>query len=75
MVGTIASLAPNASQTLDYSKVSCPNCEKICREQGAWFEQSLFLGPQTDMDDIANAFEKVYNQRHALARWAKEKSL
>ena len=66
---------PNASQTLDYSKVSCPNCEKICREQGAWFEQSLFLGPQTDMDDIANALEKVYNQRHALARWAKEKSL
>ena len=65
---------PNASQTLDYGKVSCPNCEKICREQGAWFEQSLFLGSQTDMDDIANAFEKVYQQREALNRWAKEKT-
>ena len=65
---------PNASQTLDYGKVSCPNCEKICSEQGAWFEQSLFLGSQTDMDDIANAFEKVYQQREALNRWAKEKT-
>jgi dTDP-4-amino-4,6-dideoxygalactose transaminase len=66
---------PNASRTLDYGKVKCPNCEKICGEQGAWFEQSLFLGAQSDMDDIAQAFEKVYNQREALAHWAKEKSI
>jgi dTDP-4-amino-4,6-dideoxygalactose transaminase len=66
---------PNASQTLDYSKVRCPNCETICGEQGAWFEQSLFLGPQSDMDDIAKAFEKVYEQRAALTRWAKKKSV
>jgi len=26
------------------------------------------------MDDIAQAFEKVYQHREALARWAKEKS-
>jgi len=65
---------PNASRTLDYGKVKCPNCEKICGEQGAWFEQSLFLGAQSDMDDIAQAFEKVYQHREALARWAKEKS-
>jgi dTDP-4-amino-4,6-dideoxygalactose transaminase len=57
---------PQASARLDYSKVSCPNCEKICAEQGAWMEQSLFLGSQTDMDDIARAFEKVYEQRIAL---------
>jgi dTDP-4-amino-4,6-dideoxygalactose transaminase len=66
---------PNASRTLDYGKVKCPNCEKICSEQGAWFEQSLFLGQQTDMDDIANAFEKVYQQREALSHWAKDKAL
>lgn len=59
---------PNASRMLDYSTVKCPNCEKICREQGGWFEQNLFLGPQADMDDIANAFEKVYEQRDALRR-------
>jgi dTDP-4-amino-4,6-dideoxygalactose transaminase len=65
---------PNASQSLDFGKVRCPNCEKICREQGAWFEQSLFLGPQTDMDDIVNAFAKVYQHREALTRWATNKA-
>jgi dTDP-4-amino-4,6-dideoxygalactose transaminase len=66
---------PNAARTLDYGKVSCPNCEKICREQGAWFEQSLLLGTPSDMDDIANAFEKVHQHREALSRWAKDKTL
>jgi dTDP-4-amino-4,6-dideoxygalactose transaminase len=55
-----------ASARLDYSKVRCPNCEKICAEQGAWLEQNLFLGDRTDMDDIARAFEKIYEQRTAL---------
>jgi hypothetical protein len=29
-------------------------------------EQSLFLGSRSDMDDIAGAFEKVYENRAAL---------
>ena len=57
---------PQAAQTLDFSQVSCPNCEIICGEQGAWLEQSLFLGSQADMDDIATAFEKVYRHRAEL---------
>ena len=28
--------------------------------------QNLFLGPRSDMDDIADAFEKVYEHRDAL---------
>ena len=56
-----------AADRLDYGKVCCPNCEKICFEQGAWLEQSLFLGAQGDMDNIAGAFEKVYENRAALA--------
>lgn len=59
---------PNASKTLEFGKVSCPNCEKICDEQGAWLEQSLFLGTQADMDDIARALEKVYEHRSALGK-------
>jgi dTDP-4-amino-4,6-dideoxygalactose transaminase len=51
---------------LDYANVSCPNCETICYEQGAWLEQSLFLGKKTDMDDIILAFEKVYDCRKKL---------
>ena len=58
---------PNASKTLDYGKVNCPNCEKVCGEQGAWLEQSIFVGSQTDMDDIAHAFEKVFQHRDELA--------
>jgi dTDP-4-amino-4,6-dideoxygalactose transaminase len=57
---------PNARQRLDYSRVHCPNCAKICAEQGAWLEQSLLLGPESDMDDIARAFEKVHRHRSEL---------
>jgi len=56
----------NAREKLDFGAVHCPNCETICREQGAWLEQSIFLGTQADMDDIARAFEKVYEHRQAL---------
>lgn len=57
---------PQASARLDYGKVRCPNCEKICAEQGAWLEQTVFLGSLSDMSDIAQAFEKVYENREAL---------
>lgn len=59
---------PDASKTLDFGKVSCRNCELICGAQGAWLEQSIFLGTQADMDDIARAFEKVYEHRDALGK-------
>jgi len=51
---------------LDYSRVSCPNCETICYEQGVWFEQRMMLGTRQDIDDIAAAFEKVYENRESL---------
>ena len=55
-----------AKERLDFTKVSCPNCELICGQQGAWLEQSLLLGDRSDMDDIAAAFEKVYANRSTL---------
>jgi dTDP-4-amino-4,6-dideoxygalactose transaminase len=57
-----------ARKRLDYATVCCAHCEKICSEQGAWLEQNLFLGPESDMDDIARAFEKVYNHRALLEK-------
>ena len=54
-------------EALDYTKVRCPNSERICREC-IWLGQELMLGPREDMDDIAAAFEKVYEHRGALAR-------
>ena len=52
-------------------QVHCPNSDLLCREQAVWLEQAMFLGPRADMDDIYRAFEKVYEQRAALADWSR----
>ena len=57
---------PKARATLNFAKARVPNSDLICREQCVWLEQSLFLGPRGDMDDIARAFEKIYENRAAL---------
>jgi dTDP-4-amino-4,6-dideoxygalactose transaminase len=57
---------PVASASLDYSQAHCPNSDLLCREQGLWLEQNLLLGSREDMDDIARAFEKIYEHRQAL---------
>lgn len=62
---------PNAAKRLDYGRARCPNSDLICREQGLWLEQSLFLGPRSDIDDIARAFEKVFENRNVLNDWSK----
>jgi dTDP-4-amino-4,6-dideoxygalactose transaminase len=63
---------PKAGSKLDYRNVHCPNSDLLCREQCVWLEQSLFLGPRTDLDDIARAFEKVYEDRRELSDWYKK---
>lgn len=63
---------PQASRKLDYAKTPCPNSDLICRDQGVWLEQSLFLGRRADMDDIARAFGKIYENRTALSRRSKQ---
>jgi dTDP-4-amino-4,6-dideoxygalactose transaminase len=55
------------SPRLDYSKVNCPNSDLLC-QQSIWLEQSIFLGSRRDMDDIADAFEKVHEHRDELKR-------
>ena len=57
---------PDASPSLDYSHAHCPNSDLLSREQSIWLEQNLLLGSQEDMDDIARAFEKIYEHRQAL---------
>ena len=63
---------PKAAARLDYRKVRCPNSDLICREQCVWLEQRLLLGRPGDMDDIASAFEKVYENRSLLNQWSKK---
>ena len=56
------------SERLDYAEVRLPNSERICREAGIWLEQHLLLGPREDMDDIADAFAKIYEHRDRIPR-------
>ena len=50
---------PQARSRLDYTQVHCPNSQRLCREQAVWLDQSMLLGSEDDMRDIADAFEKV----------------
>jgi dTDP-4-amino-4,6-dideoxygalactose transaminase len=58
-----------AASRLDYRRVHCPHSDLICREQGVWLEQAIFLGRRADMEDVARAFEKVHAHRAALSEW------
>jgi dTDP-4-amino-4,6-dideoxygalactose transaminase len=57
---------PQAVKRLDYASQPCPNSDLICSDQAMWLGQSMFLGDRSDMDDIAKAFEKIYQHRHLL---------
>jgi dTDP-4-amino-4,6-dideoxygalactose transaminase len=51
----------------DYGQVRCPVCERVCESEGMWLFHNLLLGSREDMDDIARAFEKVYEHRSEFA--------
>jgi len=63
---------PGVSGKLDYRKGRFPNSDLLCREQCAWLGQNLLLGSRADMHGIADAFEKIYENRNDLARWWRE---
>jgi dTDP-4-amino-4,6-dideoxygalactose transaminase len=46
---------------IDYESFSerCPVSERACAYEALWLEHRLFLGTKSDMDDIADAFQKV----------------
>lgn len=39
----------------------CPENDQLCNEEAIWFSQSMLLAGKKDMDDIANAIEKISN--------------
>jgi len=55
-------------QQLDHcrAQIECPDNNLLCSE-AVCFSQNLLLGPQEDMDDIANAIGKIYENRKQLA--------
>lgn len=64
-----------AVKHLDYTAVSTPKSDLICRSQGVWLGQSLLLGTADDMEDIYRAFEKIHSHRHALVDWHQHRPL
>jgi len=37
----------------------CPQNDRLCDEEAVWLSQNLLLAGKSDMDDIANAIEKI----------------
>ena len=52
----------------DFRKVSCPVCEKACREESCGLYHTLLLGTREDLDDVVNAVRKIYENRKVLLR-------
>jgi dTDP-4-amino-4,6-dideoxygalactose transaminase len=48
-----------------FERIHCPANDRVC-EQGVWLFQTLFLGPRSDMDQIADAVRKVQKQAGKL---------
>jgi dTDP-4-amino-4,6-dideoxygalactose transaminase len=44
----------------------CPDGDRLS-DEGVWFSQSMLLGTKKDMDDIADAIQKIYDNRSKLA--------
>jgi len=45
---------------------SCPNCDRVCQEMAMVWASGPLLGARSDMDDIADAILKVYENRDKL---------
>ena len=53
--------------TMDYTAVRCPETERIFKTEAVTLGHALFLGPESDMDAILSAIQKVWEHRRALA--------
>ncbi|HNV00507.1 MAG TPA: DegT/DnrJ/EryC1/StrS family aminotransferase, partial [Verrucomicrobiota bacterium] len=47
--------------------MSCPRCDQVCEEMAMIWASGPLLGTRADMDDIADAVLKVYENRDQLA--------
>ncbi len=47
-------------------EMSCPRCDQVCEEMAMIWASGPLLGTRADMDDIADAILKVYENRDAL---------
>jgi perosamine synthetase len=48
-------------------EIACPNCDRVCHEMLLIWASGPLLGSRVDMDDIADAILKVYENRDQLS--------
>jgi dTDP-4-amino-4,6-dideoxygalactose transaminase len=53
-------------RTMDYSRVVCPEAERIFATEAVHLSHPQFLGPEEDMDLILEAIEKLWRHRDEL---------
>jgi len=46
-------------------RMACPANDRLCTE-AVWFGQTMLLGPRSDMDDIADAIERIHTHAKEL---------
>jgi dTDP-4-amino-4,6-dideoxygalactose transaminase len=46
----------------------CPVCERASTQEGCWLPQTAMLAERSDMDDVAQAIAKVYENRAELTQ-------
>jgi len=56
--------ARRLQQFLD--EMNCPNCDRVCQEMAMIWASGPLLATRADMDDIADAILKVYENRDKL---------
>ncbi len=47
--------------------IDCPKCDQVCQQMAMIWASGPLLGTKEDMDDVANAILKVYENRDQLA--------
>ncbi len=48
-------------------EISCPKCDQVCEQMVMLWASGPLLGSRSDMDDVADAILKVYENRDKLA--------
>ncbi len=57
-------------EELDFQKYSenneCPENDSLCNE-AVWFQQNLLLAEKSDLDDIANAIDRIHKNAEKIS--------
>jgi hypothetical protein len=57
---------PFYGKEIDYSKVYCPEAERVYRDEACSFTHRIFLGEKEDMDLILDALRKLRENTNEL---------